>query len=169
MIQKKVCLLGAFAVGKTSLIKRYVSSIYSDKYHTTVGVKIDKKQVLVNDNEVTLMIWDVAGEDDYTTMKPTYIRGSSGCIIVVDVTRLNTFNTACLIYERVREQAGDIPVTFALNKCDLKDQWSLEPHHLEQLCAFKLPIIKTSAKEGVGVNNMFQDLAARMVGEGAIP
>ncbi|MEN9434946.1 MAG: hypothetical protein RLZZ422_2535 [Pseudomonadota bacterium] len=164
MIQKKVCLLGAFAVGKTSLIKRYVSSLYSDKYLTTVGVKIDKKQLVVNDQAITLMLWDVAGEDDYTTMKPTYIRGASGCIVVIDMTRLNTLYTAYMVYERIREQAGAIPVIFALNKCDLVDQWALEPKHLEQLQALQMPIIKTSAKEGVGVNAMFQNLAQLMLG-----
>ncbi|MBK8455246.1 MAG: Rab family GTPase [Thiofilum sp.] len=163
MIQKKICLLGAFAVGKTSLIKRYVSSLYSDKYHTTVGVKIDKKQVWIGDQDITLMIWDVAGEDDYTTMKPTYIRGAAGCIIVIDTTRLNTLDTALMLYERVKEQAGDIPILFALNKCDLKDQWLLEEKHLKHLAAFQLPLIKTSAKEGMGVNAMFQVLAEQMV------
>ena len=163
MIQKKICLLGAFAVGKTSLIKRYVSTLYSDKYHTTVGVKIDKKQVYIDDKEITLMIWDVAGEDDYTTMRPTYIRGAAGCIIVVDTTRLNTLETALMLYGRVKEQAGEIPILFALNKCDLKDQWLLEEKHLQQLAALHVPIIKTSAKEGTEVNTMFQRLAEQMV------
>ncbi|WP_020559254.1 Rab family GTPase [Thiofilum flexile] len=163
MIQKKICLLGAFAVGKTSLIKRYVSSLYSDKYHTTVGVKIDKKLVSVGDKALTLMIWDVAGEDDYTTLKPTYIRGAGGCIIVVDTTRPNTFEVALMLHGRVKEHAGDIPVLFALNKCDLKEKWLLEDKHLNQLAAFQLPIIKTSAKDGLGVDAMFQALAERMI------
>ena len=65
MLQKKICLLGAFSVGKTSLIQRFVSSLFDDKYLTTVGVKIDKKIVTVDQQEIMLMIWDLAGEDDY--------------------------------------------------------------------------------------------------------
>lgn len=64
MIQKKICLLGSFSVGKTSLISRYVNSLFSDRYLTTVGVKIDKKQLTLNGKELSLVIWDIAGEDD---------------------------------------------------------------------------------------------------------
>ena len=64
MFQKKVCVLGAFGVGKTSLVRRYVQSIFSDAYLTTVGVKIDKKNLNVGETPVTLILWDIAGEDD---------------------------------------------------------------------------------------------------------
>ena len=62
MIQKKICMLGAFAVGKTSLVKRYVHSMFSDKYLSTVGVKIDKKVLHNGDSEVMLMLWDLYGD-----------------------------------------------------------------------------------------------------------
>ena len=65
MIQKKICMLGGFAVGKTSLVARYVTSMFSEKYLTTVGVKIDKKQVAVDGRDVTLMLWDIYGQDDF--------------------------------------------------------------------------------------------------------
>ena len=66
MIQKKICMLGAFAVGKTSLVKQYVSGIFSEKYHTTVGVKIDKKMVEVDGQSMTLILWDLHGEDEFS-------------------------------------------------------------------------------------------------------
>jgi small GTP-binding protein len=69
MLQKKICMLGAFAVGKTSLVRRFVESIYSDVYQTTVGVKIDKKNVQVHGKEVSLVLWDIYGEDDYQKMR----------------------------------------------------------------------------------------------------
>ena len=65
MIKKKICMLGAFAVGKTSLVQRFVNSIFSEKYQTTIGVKIDQKLVQTGDTEVNLMLWDIHGEDNY--------------------------------------------------------------------------------------------------------
>jgi len=65
VIQKKICMLGSFSVGKTSLVSRFVSTVFSDKYLTTVGVKIDKKALTVGGEDVTLMLWDIYGEDDF--------------------------------------------------------------------------------------------------------
>ena len=87
MLQKKICMLGSFAVGKTSLVRRFVESIYSDVYQTTVGVKIDKKNVKVSEKEVSLVLWDIYGEDDYQKMHWTYLRGASGYLLVADGTR----------------------------------------------------------------------------------
>ena len=84
MIQKKICMLGAFAVGKTSLVAQYVSSLFSEKYLSTVGVKIDKKQLTVDGRDVTLMLWDIYGQDDYQTVQPSQLRGMSGYLLVVD-------------------------------------------------------------------------------------
>ena len=75
VIQKKICLLGSFSVGKTSLISRYVNSLFSEKYLTTVGVKIDKKLLTVAGQELMLMIWDIAGEDDFSTIRESYLKG----------------------------------------------------------------------------------------------
>ena len=94
MIQKKICMLGGFAVGKTSLVSRFVSSIFSDKYLTTVGVKIDKKPVSVDGRDVTLMLWDIYGQDDFQTVQPSQLRGMAGYLLVVDGTRRATLDVA---------------------------------------------------------------------------
>jgi GTPase SAR1 family protein len=78
MIQKKVCMLGSFSVGKTSLVRRFVESMFSDAYLTTVGVKIDKKPLQVEGNDLTLMLWDIYGEDDFQKMRMSYLRGARG-------------------------------------------------------------------------------------------
>ena len=87
MIQKKVCLLGGTGVGKTSLVAQFVHSIFSDKYLTTVGVKIDKKSVDVDGTDVELVIWDVYGHDDFQKLRVSYLRGTSGYLLVADGTR----------------------------------------------------------------------------------
>lgn len=76
--QKKICLVGAFATGKTSLVSRFVKSIYSDIYHSTVGVKIDKKVVKLKQQEVSLILWDIHGEDEFQRVQMSYLRGASG-------------------------------------------------------------------------------------------
>ncbi|MGH9835660.1 MAG: Rab family GTPase, partial [Blastocatellia bacterium] len=100
MIQKKICLLGAFAVGKTSLVARFVKSIYSDQYITTVGVKVDKKTVKVDDREINLIVWDLAGEDEFQKVQMSYLSGASGYLLIADGTRLNTLETARMLRER---------------------------------------------------------------------
>ena len=83
-MQKKICMLGGFAVGKTSLVRRFVQSIFSDTYLTTVGVKIDKKSVALPDKTVDLILWDLAGEDDIGSFRVSNVRGATGLVLVVD-------------------------------------------------------------------------------------
>ena len=158
MMQKKICLLGAFSVGKTSLVKRYVSSLFDDKYLTTVGVKVDKKVLTLNDRDVTLMIWDIAGEDDYHSIKASYLRGASGYILVVDGTRPNTLDTALEIHELARSTLGEVPMVMALNKADLKTDWLIEQESLKDM-----PRLETSAKTGDNVEGLFSVLTEAML------
>src|SRR5262249_4050552 len=109
MIQKKICMLGGFSVGKTSLVARFVHNKYSDKYLTTVGVKIEKKTVSVNGSEVSLMLWDIYGEDDFQKIRTSYLNGMSGYLLVVDGTRKTTLDTACALQKMVSDTIGDIP------------------------------------------------------------
>jgi len=162
VIQKKICLLGAFSVGKTSLIQRYINSLFNDKYHTTVGVKVDKKMVSVDGQDLMLMIWDIAGEDAFTQIKPAYLRGMSACIVVIDGTRRNSFDVALSVHEMVRQQLGELPTVFALNKADLKGEWALGEEQIRTLAQLGHPILETSAKLGQGVGEMFMALARRL-------
>lgn len=120
MLQKKICMLGTFSVDKTSLVRQFVSSIFDDKYLTTVGVKIDKKIVTAADKDISLMLWDLAGEDTYNSIKASYLRGASGCIIVIDGTGPKTLDVARDIIQLVTDNIGDVPIVIALNKADLK-------------------------------------------------
>jgi hypothetical protein len=160
MIKKKICLVGAFAVGKTSLVRRYVHSIFSEKYLTTVGVKIDKKPVRVDDREIDLILWDLHGEDDFQSVRMSYLRGAAGCFFVADGTRIETLETAMTLQKRVRDAIGPVPSILAINKRDLSAQWEANLPEMDRIAASGIPIFETSAKTGQSVEDAFQALAA---------
>ena len=162
MIQKKVCLLGTSGVGKTSLVARYVDDSFSDKYLTSVGVAIKKKAVTVDGTEVTQVIWDLAGDDDFQRLEASYLRGTSGYLLVADGTRRVTLDLALELQKRVAASLGAAPFTLVLNKADLAPQWEVDEARISALRAENFTIIKTSAKEGAGVEEVFVDLARRM-------
>ncbi len=163
MIQKKICMLGSFAVGKTSLVRRFVESIYSDVYHTTVGVKVDKKVVRADDQEVTLVLWDLYGEDEFQKMRWSYLKGASGYLLVADGTRRNTLETAFALEQRVREEVGEIPFIFVINKSDLVQDWELDLAAEAQLSARNWTVLRSSAKTGENVEKAFSQLTSKML------
>ena len=162
MIQKKICMVGAFAVGKTSLVARFVESIFSEKYHTTVGVKISKKALQVGDQEWHLILWDLAGEDEFLQLRTSYLRGSAGYLLVVDGTRQATLDTAMSIQQRIVDTVGNIPFVVLFNKADLTNEWEITNDALEELSHKGWPCLKASAKTGVGVDEAFLTLIAKM-------
>ncbi|GAA4348927.1 Rab family GTPase [Variovorax defluvii] len=164
MLQKKICLLGAFGVGKTSLVRRFVDTIFSDSYLTTVGVKIDKKVVRTGADDVALILWDIAGEDEVSAVRVSYLRGAAGYLLVVDGTRPETLATAESIQGRIRAELGAVPFFVLLNKSDLVEDWALPPERIEALAADGWLFRRTSAKTGIGVDETFGELAARLAG-----
>ena len=146
MLQKKVCMLGSFSVGKSSLVRRFVESIFDEKYHTTIGVKVDKKIVNANGEDVTLVLWDIHGEDVYQKMRMSYLRGMSGYLLVADGTRRQTLEDALALNERVVQEIGKVPSVLALNKHDLADQWEIDSARQTQLTGEGWTIQHTSAK-----------------------
>jgi small GTP-binding protein len=162
-LKKKVCLIGAFAVGKTSLVRQYVDSLFSEKYLTTVGVKIDKKQLVVQGRTMDVIIWDLHGEDDFQSIRMSYLRGASGCIYVADGTRRTTLETALVLRQRVEAAIGPVPAILALNKCDLEELWEIDPQVIPKHGKKDLAIMRTSAKTGQSVQAAFETLAAMML------
>ncbi len=163
MIQKKVCMLGSFAVGKTSLVAQFVHSIYRDQYLTTVGVKIDKKIVRVCDADVSLILWDLHGEDEFQKIRTAYLRGSSGFIFVADGTRRATLDKVVELQHSTRETVGDVPFVVLVNKADLEAEWDVDREAMEAVAARGWTVLRTSAKTGLGVENAFVSLATRMM------
>jgi small GTP-binding protein len=159
MIQKKICMVGASSVGKTSLVSRFVKSIYSDIYHATIGVKIDKKNLKVGEQEVNLMLWDIAGEDEFQKITTSYLQGAAGYILVVDGTRQETFGKAISIQTRVEAAVGPVPFILLINKSDLEKQWEVTPAMLNQCTEKGWTVLQASAKTGLGVEDAFQALS----------
>jgi len=163
LIKKKICLLGAFSVGKTSLVRKFVHSIFDDQYHSTIGVTIDKKVVRVRDQDVAMVIWDVAGEEEFFQIPDSYVDGAHGFLFVADGTRQDTLETMKSIRERFQNAAGQLPEVILLNKKDLEDQWSLDPATEEGYAKKDVLCLRTSAADGRNVEKAFVSLAEQLL------
>ncbi len=163
MIKKKICMIGAFAVGKTSLVQRYVNSIFSEKYMTTIGVKIDQKMIQVDGKEVNLLLWDIHGEDEFQKVKSAYLTGASGYFLVIDGTRKNTLDVARNLQEMATNATQDAPWIALINKADLKGEWEIQENELRQLKEKGWELLETSAKDDMNVEEAFRRIAQLML------
>jgi small GTP-binding protein len=173
---KKVCLLGDFAVGKTSLVRRFVYDLFDDKYISTIGVKVSRKTVAVPRDdqivELTLMLWDLAGSEEFDRVRASYLRGSAGAVLVCDLTRPETLHGLRRYAEELLAASPGAQVILAANKRDL-----VEPFPAEDLPVLDLEEIEreasrlespyrlTSAKTGDDVEDLFRRLGQLLVAE----
>ncbi len=162
VIQRKVCMLGATAVGKTSLVRRFVESMFSERYQATIGVKIDRKLVELDGMSVSLLLWDLQGEDDLQRVRLSYLRGAAGLIFVADGTRPETLTIARSIQESSREVVGDIPAILVVNKADLESEWRVDDESVRAIGFSPENTLKASAKDGRNVEAAFQLLVRQM-------
>jgi len=165
MSEKKICVLGAFAVGKTSLIQSFIGQPYSNECLPTVGVKIEKIPISISDNQINLMIWDVENEGDCTQNDFKYLRGSSGYILVADGSRPETLISALNTRHAIQTILPGVPSILALNKADLEDQWVIPPAVLGAV-SDDLAMLKTSAKSGANVEQLFTRLSCQILNIG---
>jgi len=163
-MQKKICMLGTFAVGKSSLTERFVKSIFSEKYHSTVGVRIQKRSVEVDKETIDLIIWDLAGEDEFVSLRTAYLRGASGYILVADGTRPNTLTTAIEMHHSASRALGGVPFILMVNKADRLEDWSVDESELDALIQRGWRVFRTSARTGEGVTDGFVQLARIITG-----
>lgn len=162
-IQKKVMLLGAAGVGKTSLVRRFVASVFDEKYLTTLGVKVDKKSVALGAQEVLLLLWDIAGPEPPFAIPASYLRGAAGFLLVVDGTRPETLEEAFGLVAQVDRELGPRPCVVVLNKADRREDWCVAEDALEPFRARGWPCARTSARTGEGVEDAFFALAKAVV------
>ena len=165
-MQKKIALLGAAGVGKTSLVRRFVERLFDDKYLTTIGVKIDKKVVVVGGSEITLMLWDVAGAEERFTIPSSYVRGAAGVVLVADGTRPGTLDDAFDILDQIRVDVGTLPYVLVLNKGDLADSWRIDDDAASSRASDAVRVLRTSARTGECVEEAFGALAKALMTAG---
>jgi small GTP-binding protein len=168
VLQRKVCLLGDFAVGKTSLVRRFVYDVFSEKYITTIGVKVSLKKVSVPRDgeavELSMMLWDLAGSEEFEHVRASYLRGAAGAILVCDLTRPESL--ACLpqYADQVLGLNPAARLIVAANKLDLNDQRRLSFAEVERTAGrLNAPRYLTSAKAGTDVESLFRHLGSLLV------
>jgi small GTP-binding protein len=166
-ISKKVCLLGDFAVGKTSLVRRFVYNLFDDKYISTIGVKVSRKTLAVPNAdqvvELAIMLWDLAGSDEFTQVRGSYLRGSAGAVLVCDLTRPATLDSLRTYADDLLGVSPDAQLVLAANKCDLAGQ-HLTSADVEGVAAeLDVACYLTSARTGEGVETLFRHLGRLLV------
>lgn len=167
-LSKKVCLLGEFAVGKTSLIRRFVYDRFDDKYISTIGVKVSRKSMVIPKDEqltdLTMMLWDLAGNEEFNQVRASYLRASMGAVLVCDLTRKETL-------ARLRSYAADLhkvspkaQLIIAANKVDRISDHQITVSDVKEMSAkLEAPFYLTSAKEGDEVDDIFRHLGRLMI------
>ncbi len=160
MLVRKVCMIGDFGVGKTSLVQRYVHSVFSDRYLTTVGVKIStREQTLADGGRLKLVLWDIAGRGVLTSVEEKYLRGAAAYLLVADGTRRPTLDSARALDVRAQELLGPVPRLLAINKRDLSGDWEIGDTELAAQDSPGRPLLRCSARTGENVDAAFARLA----------
>jgi small GTP-binding protein len=157
---KKVVLLGHFGVGKTSLLRRFVDATFSEDYLVTVGVHVKKKEVLIDKQQLTLIIWDIEGNTSIDKARDSYLIGTHGFIYVFDITRPETYEKINDEFNFLKQHFPKVPVCLVGNKADLFNTEFNESFFKGdsfENCHF------TSAKSGTNVEAMFSDIAKKML------
>ena len=167
-LSKKVCLLGDFSVGKTSLIRRFVEGRFDERYLSTIGVKVDRRVMQLEtsggDVALTLMLWDLAGGPDAGPVVPSYYRGASGAVIACDLTRYETLSGVAKYAKGFLATNPKARLVIAANKVDLVEERRMTDDELAAVSsAIDAPFFLTSAKTGEQVESMFQQLGAFVV------
>lgn len=167
LVTSKICVVGDFAVGKTSVVERFVHNQFSDRYLTTVGVKVDTKEINLEDLgiEHKLVIWDVAGSDRFGEREFAYLRGAGGYIFVADGTRPATLRAVRNLRQQITDKYGPAPCVLLVNKKDLRTEWDVSDARLEELVADYGNVYTTSAKTGDDVENAMQALSRLIISD----
>ena len=167
-ISKKVCMLGEFAVGKTSLVRRFIFDRFDDRYLSTIGVKVSRKSLVIPRGDevidLNMMLWDLAGSEEFSHVRASYLRGTAGAILVCDLTRGDTLAILEQYMTDLHTISPAAEVVIAANKVDLERERELSEERVASFAAsLNAPFFLTSAKTGLAVNDMFRTLGLRLL------
>ena len=168
-LSAKVCLLGDYAVGKTSLVRRFVYNLFDDRYLSTIGVKVSRKVVaLARGDEVvelTLMLWDLAGSEEFDSVRASYLRGAVSALIVCDLTHRESLASVPQYAAQIRAVNPKAALLVAANKADLVDQRVVTDEEIQTAtCGLDAACLLTSARTGAGVDDAFRHLGRLCIG-----
>jgi len=168
---KKICILGDPAVGKTSLVGRYVLQQFGEEYLSTIGARVCEKEVAIDEggtaSKVQLVIWDIAGQNQFTSVTPSFYRGAEGALLVCDPSRRETFRNLFRWDHQFRENAAAPNIVLLFNKSDLSDRWEVAKEEAEALAGqLGYSFNFTSAKTGQNVEESFILLVRRILDKG---
>lgn len=171
-LSKKICMLGDFAVGKTSLVRRFVYDMFDDRYISTIGVKVSRKPLAVVSGDrvvdLTMILWDLAGSEEFGQMRGAYLRGAAGALLVYDLTRAETLASLHSYASQLRQTNAAAALVVVANKSDLVaannggfDAAALEGGALA--ASLDAPFLPASALTGHNVEDVFRQLGQRLV------
>ncbi|MEM2109636.1 MAG: Rab family GTPase [Candidatus Odinarchaeota archaeon] len=160
----KIALVGDGAVGKTSLIIKFVENMFKHEYKSTIGVDIFTKSVTIDKNDVLMTLWDIAGQERFKVIRKGFFDGAAGAIIVYDITRKETFENVDAWLKEVEEFTGPVPMIICGNKIDLADKRQVSTKQGSSYAnKLKKTFIETSAKTGENVENAFVELCSEIL------
>lgn len=162
----KLVFLGEQAVGKTSIITRFMYDTFESNYQATIGIDFLSKTLYLDDRTVRLQLWDTAGQERFRSLIPSYIRDSAAAVVVYDITSRGSFANTDKWIEDVRSERGnDVVIALVGNKTDLTDRRQVSTEEGEQKAKEKNTIfIETSAKAGFNIKALFRRLASELPG-----
>ncbi|XP_061693208.1 ras-related protein Rab-23 [Syngnathoides biaculeatus] len=158
----KVVVVGNGAVGKSSMIQRYCKGVFTKDYKKTIGVDFLERQIIVNDEDVRLMLWDTAGQEEFDAITKAYYRGAQACVLVFSTIDRDSFLAIDNWKEKIEAEVGDIPTVLVQNKIDLLEESLIKNEEAEGLAKrLKLRFYRASVKEDLNVTEVFKYLAEK--------
>jgi small GTP-binding protein len=156
----KICLLGEAAVGKTSLVYRFIENKFRDNYKSTLGVNLLKKDMAIDEyGGVSCQIWDLGGQESFRSLRKLYLEGANGALVIFDTTKRKTFEKLDEWIQSFKESRGEKPLLLIGNKIDLDDKRKVEDNEAKDYAKKNsMDIVLTSAKTGENVENAFKSL-----------
>ena len=163
----KICLLGEAAVGKTSLVYRFIENKFRDNYKSTLGVNLLKKDMVIDGyGGVSAQIWDLGGQESFRSLRKLYLEGANGAFVIFDTTKRKTFDKLDEWIQSFKESRGNRPLLLIGNKIDLIDKQKVEESEVKEYAEKNsTDFILTSAKTGENVEKAFKGLVKTILDE----
>jgi small GTP-binding protein len=167
----KIVFVGEQFVGKTSIITKYITEIFSEEYKSTIGGVFQAKRIKQGEKELILNIWDTAGQEFYRCLAPIFFRNAQIAIIVVDVTELKTFQEVSFWINELRSESDELSIIHICgNKSDLEEEREIGYDELRRFASENdLEYSETTARSGSGIDSMFETVLNQYINTHSLP